>query len=47
MLLKYKLDFDKLKKIDNFTEFDEEFTIKVHNKFKSAIKYYNKASCLS
>ena len=32
--------------METWRDFDEEFTIKVHKKFKCAAAYYNAASCL-
>jgi uncharacterized protein len=41
------LDTEALTKVETWREFDELYTIKVQSKYKSAIKYYNTASCLS
>ena len=46
MLSKYGLNYEKLKTLKTWREFDEEFTIKVHPQFKCAAAYYNEGSCL-
>ena len=44
---KFNLDFDAIRKVTTWRDFDEEFTIKVHPPFKSACQYYYEASCLN
>lgn len=36
MIKKFNLDYEKIKKLETWRDFDEEFTIKVHPQFKSA-----------
>eukprot|EP00347_Sterkiella_histriomuscorum_P023338 403335026 len=43
---KFNLDFDKLKKVESWRDFDRELTMKIHLKFKSVAEYYYAASCL-
>lgn len=47
MIRKFNLDIEKLRKIETWRDFDEEFTIKTHPKFACAAQYYHEASCLS
>ena len=42
----FDLDMDRIAKAETWREYDEQFTIKVHRHFKSAIQYYNACSCL-
>ena len=46
MLKLFKIDYNKLKKVETWRDYDEEFTIKVHPHFKTAVAYYNASSCL-
>ena len=47
MVRKFNLDLEKLKKLETWRDFDEEFTIKIHPKYACAAQYYHEASCLS
>ena len=42
----YKIDIEKVKEVENWRDFDEEFTIKVRPQFNCVAAYYNAASCL-
>lgn len=46
MVKKFKLDVEKLSKVETWREFDEEFTIKIHPQFPNAAAYYHASSCL-
>ena len=46
MVKEFKLDIEKIKTVETWRDWDEEFTIKVHPQFKCAAAYYNAASCL-
>ena len=46
MVNMYGINLDKLKQAETWRAIDEEFTIKVHRRFKTAAAYYNEASCL-
>lgn len=44
---KFNLDYERLKHASTWRELDEHFTRKVQSEFKSAVGYYNAASCLN
>ena len=46
MVAHWKLDLNKISKLETWRDLDEFFTIKVHPRFKSVIGYYNESSCL-
>ena len=44
---KYKLDFDRLSKVESWKEFDENLTVKIHSHFQTVADYYYASSCFS
>ncbi|CDW76738.1 esterase lipase thioesterase family protein [Stylonychia lemnae] len=47
MQQKYNLDYERLKTVDSWRDFDAHFTLKVHPQFKSVAQYYYAASCFN
>lgn len=47
MVKKYGINFEEIKHIETWKEFDDKFTLRVHPNFKTVAEYYYASSCLN